>query len=70
MPPTPLSTCTVTVVPILENNYCYLIIDRATRRAAVVDPADPHAAARAVEAANVELTHILTTHHHHDHAGA
>ena len=71
MPPPPLqlSTCTVTVVPILQNNYAYLVVDRATGRAALVDPADPLAAVRAVESARCELTHILTTHHHHDHAG-
>ena len=71
MPPPPLqlSTCTVTVIPIMDNNYSYLLVDRATGRAALVDPADPHAAAKAVESARCELTHILTTHHHHDHAG-
>jgi hypothetical protein len=70
VPPSTLTTCTVTVVPILDNNYAYLLIDKATRNAAVVDPADPYAVLRAVAAANVTLTHILTTHHHHDHAGA
>jgi glyoxylase-like metal-dependent hydrolase (beta-lactamase superfamily II) len=70
VPPSTLTTCAVTVVPILDNNYAYLLVDKATRNAAVVDPADPYAVLRAVQAANVTLTHILTTHHHHDHAGA
>jgi glyoxylase-like metal-dependent hydrolase (beta-lactamase superfamily II) len=65
-----LTTATVTVIPILDNNYSYLLIDKATRSAAVVDPADPYAVVRAVQSAGVTLTHILTTHHHHDHAGA
>ena len=67
--PAVLSTCTVVVVPLMENNYGYLITDCLTREAALVDPADPHAAARAVEAVGCELTTILTTHGHHDHAG-
>ena len=69
-PPAQLSTATVIVVPILDNNYSYLLVDSATRCAAAVDPADPYAVLRAVHAAGVTLTHILTTHHHHDHAGA
>ena len=69
-PPAQLSTATVVVVPILDNNYAYLLIDTATRCAAAVDPADPYAVLQAVAAAGATLTHILTTHHHHDHAGA
>jgi len=60
-PPAPaqLSTCCVSVIPILENNYAYLLVDRATQRAAVVDPADAQATLRALRAAGVEgsLTH-------------
>ena len=69
-PPAQLSTATVVVVPILDNNYAYLLIDSATRCAAAVDPADPYAVLHAAQAAGATLTHILTTHHHHDHAGA
>lgn len=69
-PPAQLSTASVVVVPILDNNYAYLLVDSATRCAAAVDPADPYAVLRAAQAAGVTLTHILTTHHHHDHAGA
>jgi glyoxylase-like metal-dependent hydrolase (beta-lactamase superfamily II) len=68
--PSVLTTASVVVVPILDNNYAYLLVDKATRNAAVVDPADPYAVLRAVQAAGVTLTHVLTTHHHHDHAGA
>ena len=44
-----LSTCAVIPVPILGDNYSYLIIDNATRRAAAVDPSDPDAALAVAE---------------------
>lgn len=28
-------------IPVLDNNYSYLVIDTGSRRAAVVDPSDP-----------------------------
>lgn len=68
--PAVLSTASVHVVPILDNNYAYVLVDAATRTAAVVDPADPAPVLRAVRAVGATLTHILTTHRHHDHAGA
>lgn len=45
------------------------IIDKATQSAAVVDPVDPESVLAAVEEAKVNLTQVLTTHHHWDHAG-
>ncbi|KAJ8906208.1 hypothetical protein NDN08_002702 [Rhodosorus marinus] len=56
-------------VPILSDNYSYLLIDRQKNVAAVVDPADPKKILAAVEEEGVKLTTILTTHHHWDHAG-
>ena len=69
-PPVSLSTCSVFIIPILDNNYCYLVVDRESGKGAVVDPADAKAVLRAVRSLpGVELTHVLTTHRHHDHAG-
>jgi len=49
-------------------NFIYLIEDRSTRRAAVVDPAwDPQAIIRQAEEADVTISDILLTHSHHDH---
>jgi len=59
----------VTVLPALSDNYMYLIVDENTRQAAVVDPVEPQKVLDAVERENVNLTKILTTHHHWDHAG-
>ena len=45
------------------------IIDEKSREAAIVDPVDPNAVVSAVKENNVNLTKVLTTHHHYDHAG-
>jgi glyoxylase-like metal-dependent hydrolase (beta-lactamase superfamily II) len=45
-------------VPILNDNYGYIIIDRATRQAAVVDPADPELIIEMLERRNVTLTMV------------
>ncbi|XP_043492722.1 hydroxyacylglutathione hydrolase, mitochondrial isoform X1 [Polistes fuscatus] len=59
----------VQILSALEDNYMYLIIDEKSKDAAIVDPVDPDVVASAVKENNVNLTKILTTHHHWDHAG-
>ncbi|KAH9503226.1 hypothetical protein Btru_068506 [Bulinus truncatus] len=59
----------VKVLPALEDNYMYLIIDETTKECAVVDPVEPDKVEAAVNEENVNLTSVLTTHHHWDHAG-
>lgn len=59
----------VKILPALQDNYMYLIIDAATREAAIVDPVDPESVISAVDKENCKLTKVLTTHHHWDHAG-
>ncbi|CAA0811000.1 Hydroxyacylglutathione hydrolase cytoplasmic [Striga hermonthica] len=56
-------------IPCLEDNYSYVIIDEATKEAAVVDPVEPHKILRIAQENGVELKLVLTTHHHWDHAG-
>ncbi|XP_071640463.1 hydroxyacylglutathione hydrolase, mitochondrial-like isoform X5 [Temnothorax longispinosus] len=63
------SNMKVQILPALQDNYMYLIIDEATKEAAVVDPVDPEAVITAVRQNDVKLTKVLTTHHHWDHAG-
>lgn len=62
---------TVVPIPLLEDNYAFLILHPASLTAAVVDPADPHPVCETLRQQYPEyrLTHILTTHHHWDHAG-
>ncbi|XP_034174426.1 transmembrane protein 104 homolog isoform X2 [Osmia lignaria lignaria] len=59
----------VQILPALQDNYMYLIIDEASQEAAVVDPVDPDSILSVVLQNNLNLTKVLTTHHHWDHAG-
>jgi hydroxyacylglutathione hydrolase len=64
-------TLTVLTVPMLSDNYAWLLRDDATGALAFIDPADAEAGAKAVEANGGTLDLILLTHHHDDHiAGA
>ncbi|XP_076312153.1 hydroxyacylglutathione hydrolase tenzing norgay [Tachypleus tridentatus] len=59
----------VHLLPALSDNYMYLLVDDATKEAAVVDPVEPEKVTAAVNKEGVKLTTVLTTHHHWDHAG-
>ena len=54
-------------VPILSDNYAWLLRDGATGATAIVDPAEPGPVAAAIDAAGGRLDLILLTHHHGDH---
>ncbi len=54
-------------VPILSDNYAWLLRDAAAGAVAIVDPADPGPIITAIEAAGGRLDMILLTHHHADH---
>ena len=58
---------TVQPVPILSDNYAWLLRDTATGAVAIVDPAEPEPVAAAIDAAGGRLDLILLTHHHGDH---
>jgi hydroxyacylglutathione hydrolase len=59
-------TVTVQPVPILSDNYAWLLRDDASGAVAIVDPADAKGVFPAIEAAG-RLDLILLTHHHADH---
>lgn len=63
------NTMRVRLLPALDDNYMYLLIDDKTKEAAVVDPVEPNKVMDAVKEENLKLTTVLTTHHHWDHAG-
>lgn len=64
-------TLSALTVPMLSDNYAWLLRDDTSGALAFVDPADAEAAASAVDAAGGKLDLILLTHHHDDHiAGA
>ncbi len=58
---------TVQAVPILSDNYAWLLRDAATGATAIVDPAEVTPIAAAIDAAGGRLDLILLTHHHVDH---
>ena len=60
-------TLTARALPILSDNYAWLLLDEATGACAIVDPADAAPCIDAVEHAGGRLDLILLTHHHDDH---
>lgn len=59
----------VKLIPVLSDNYSYLIVDETSGKAAVVDPSEADPVLAAVDAAEVELVKVLCTHYHWDHVG-
>jgi hydroxyacylglutathione hydrolase len=56
-----------TPVPILKDNYAWLLRESATGATAIVDPAVAAPCIAAIEAAGGRLDLVLLTHHHADH---
>jgi len=54
----------VILVPVLSDNYSYIIVDEDTNEAACVDPAEAKKVIAAAKKEKVNLTTLLTTHHH------
>lgn len=59
----------VAIMPALDDNYMYMIIDKATGTAAVVDPVNPSTVFAEAAKRGVTINSVLTTHNHWDHAG-
>ncbi len=55
--------------PCLQDNYGFLIHDSATGATAAIDTPEVAPINRALADKGWQLTHILNTHHHFDHAG-
>ncbi len=64
-----MSSLEIEPIACLKDNYAYLVFDRAAGVCAVVDPSEAAPVQRALAARKLTLTHILDTHHHHDHVG-
>jgi hydroxyacylglutathione hydrolase len=60
-------TVTASPVPILKDNYAWLLRESSTGSTAIVDPADAQPIIEALEKAGGRLDVILLTHHHADH---
>jgi hydroxyacylglutathione hydrolase len=66
----PRMTVTAQPVPILSDNYAWLLRDAATGATAIVDPAEGPPIEAAINQAGGRLDLILLTHHHADHVAA
>lgn len=56
-----------------SDNYAYLVVDDKTKDAVIIDPANPPEVVpvlkQAISDGKINLTAIVNTHHHGDHAG-
>ncbi|KAI4868317.1 hydroxyacylglutathione hydrolase [Hypoxylon rubiginosum] len=56
-----------------HDNYAYLVVDDKSKDAFIVDPANPEEVTpvlkQAIQSGKINLTAIVNTHHHYDHAG-
>tara|TARA_Y100000741_G_C18159179_1_gene520463 strand:+ start:139 stop:858 length:720 start_codon:yes stop_codon:yes gene_type:complete len=59
----------VEIIPCLQDNYSYLIIDESNNTACVIDPSEASPVINFLENKNINLKYILNTHHHFDHIG-
>ena len=57
-------------IPMRTDNYAWLLVDQATARTGLVDPAEAAPAAAILSRTGGRLDYILLTHHHDDHVGA
>lgn len=64
-----MAQLTIQQIPVLSDNYVYLVHAAATGETAVVDPAVAPPVLAALAENGWRLTHILNTHHHGDHTG-
>ncbi|QSA96579.1 hydroxyacylglutathione hydrolase [Methylococcus sp. EFPC2] len=66
---TETSPAEIVQIPVLQDNYVYLIHDPASGATAAVDPAEAEPVLLALERRGWRLSHVLNTHHHGDHVG-
>ena len=60
---------TVSAVPVLSDNYVWLINDVESGETAAVDPSVADPVLAAAEAQGLRITQVLNTHWHPDHTG-
>ncbi|MDG2049748.1 MAG: hydroxyacylglutathione hydrolase [Myxococcota bacterium] len=57
-------------IPTFSDNYTYLVICEETREAAIIDAPEAGPVIQKVDDTGVQVTQILSTHHHLDHSAA
>jgi hydroxyacylglutathione hydrolase len=61
------STKEIAIIPVLADNYSYLIMDHNTKNGIVVDPADATKIYKTASEFDIDVVAILNTHKHDDH---
>lgn len=56
-------------IPCLHDNYAYLLTAPGSDAAAVVDPSEAAPVLAALQERRLQLSAVLSTHHHYDHVG-
>ena len=69
MASSPANSFQVVQIPCLSDNYGYLLHNSATGETAAIDTPDAKPYQNELLKRGWKLTHILNTHHHHDHTG-
>lgn len=59
----------VELVPLLQDNYAYLLTEPETGSTAIVDPGEAEPVLAALERRGLRLDWVVITHHHADHVG-
>src|SRR5574338_535397 len=59
----------IAVIPLLKDNYGYLIHDAASGQTAALDPSEAQPMLQAARERGWRISHVLNTHHHWDHTG-
>lgn len=63
----PVSSLTIEQIPVLTDNYVYLLHDDTTGATAAIDPSVADPVLQIATARGWTITHVLNTHHHWDH---
>jgi hydroxyacylglutathione hydrolase len=56
-------------IPLLRDNYGYLLVCEKTNATAIIDPSEAEPVLQRIEQEKIIPTAILNTHHHRDHTG-
>jgi hydroxyacylglutathione hydrolase len=59
----------IQIIPVLRDNYSFLLHDPDSGQTAVVDPAEAAPVLQILDQRGWQLHTVLNTHHHHDHVG-
>lgn len=59
----------IQIIPVLTDNYIYLLHDTVSQQTAVVDPAEAEPVLQILKQQDWQLDFIFNTHHHTDHIG-